>query len=1459
MPDVDLSMFSTPMAWKISPDEQASRDAQANSLRQEYEPGSPTIQEDDAGVRKAVRKQGSYDVFAKAEPTPDMSMFEGEAEPKVDMSMFAEEKSNVAKMTSGAMTAVDFLAPVGTVLGGISALGGMANDFVSGQGVDLNKAVGRTHQYEDWNPSGIAQKLGVPKEYVESKIAQVPMEKLQELSRMVGEKVQDATGSAGLATGTDVAIQAAVIALLFKGGMKAGEKTIKTPERAPAGPPEAPKAPDVSNGMTDLPPGGSIDPRMMQRDMLDEMAAKDSPWKIDENGMPYRDLMSEVKQKDLFNQETAYDAEGWAEPKADPHGAMDYVQGEKESLSSSKNYDLSRSKDKFGNEIDYYPENPDSAQRAYKGVQEDQAWKQRQGELDIEQKAQAADDATRATPLKEPYEPSQSGVAMERSGTPRSPNAGKFGQGGAVDFSAFKITSDTQKPLVENIVAGFKFIKKNWPRFAENTDIQILDQNQYLQRISTKYQYEDLQGAAAFYDAKIHRIFLNLDNELFKDASPRNFAEVLAHELTHGLQETRGRFDKSEWKSKESWKKAWADRPWEQEALKAEATVRNRPINKGTFGQSGAVNLDFRQGRDHRPWEEIKSVLGFSASKPLKASEDMGKANRALNVAPVMKQITKGRVGDLMSNIISRTQEWQNQGTNRYRDAVTHLKPLSDLGRKSKLKIADVSTKFDGLMNDELAGRGLQWPTRDMLLEKGLSDKEAHAYLEQTKGVDKGFDMIDETLRLAGQDPVTRIPGYFPHFWTGSYKVKLIAEGKTISMKGFSTRWMADKFMRDSQRAGLDVVPDYPTSHIKPNNIAASIIEGMNIYASKKGLGKPLLDMLTQFDEMSKRGIIKSALERETNIAGFDAEQGVTNNWANNNRLIDAYKTYLESTSAFWTNGQIARDVYAPFLRDIRAFENTPHFKAAVGEFIQRNTGQPLNHLAWIDENLRAMGISAGLPPNTLSTIVQGLGSFMTFSKLIIPNPRFLAAQIVQPIAAAADISMFHEKRAAAGLPTGNPLKAWATLLKEFGLVDTPMRSKDANLALEWAIKNNKIDVYQADHINPVKSTNALYHTNDTFFYRFPRWIEERGRKASFLANYDYFKDVMPREEAYHAAANSIDINMGNYESGNSASMFTDLGVVGRSMRPFALIRNAYMGKALMAAQMAKDGLAQGRPQAMTPLGLMLGSYILVAGGTGMFGANEWDVFARWYNASFKPDVPFKRPGEFMKEYGLPNWAVYGALGDALGMDVGPSMAAPAMNELVGIPALSAGQAAWTLASEAVKEVGGSGANVQNVYGALKTIAPNIMQEPMENWVAQKQGGNIPGSTSFDATIQRTDKEANTYRWTGAKAISEVSRRSENSLFKSNMANTKVWKTEQVSKIVDAMLGESQDDTSKLIGKAIEARRGFDAQSLREAIKAELTRREVEEKLRNLSAIAKSNNSADKAYRMETLQMLEQK
>lgn len=903
--------------------------------------------------------------------------------------------------------------------------------------------------------------------------------------------------------------------------------------------------------------------------------------------------------------------------------------------------------------------------------------------------------------------------------------------------------------------------------------------------------------------------------------------------------------------------------------------------------QSAYSQLDAaakRNASDERPFNQMLKEEGYQASpdadgpvRVVPAKEDVNFVSRFWNPSVFLTSRNPNKMSTkIMKNVVGGVEWFTNIGRKLFKDMVAHLEPFGKLSRDSQKKVVEAAIQFDGISNRLLTDSGLQWPTENMLRQKGLNDAEVKAYQEMTRGVDKSYDAIDASLRALDLEPVERIPGYFPHYWVGSYRVKghIKVNGKMVPiMRAFETRWQAAYWRRKAEKNGLVGVEMIdPEKTIDANTIAATMYDSLMTYRANNALDvqvmQNLATVLARVDMFAKRGIIREVMERGK-MHGHEAEVGLGVSRAQDNRLIQAYEKHMESASQFWVNTRVARDVLGPFLEAQKKgmFEKTPNLVKTVQEYIARANGLPVNHVPIFSEAWRRLAITAGLPPDTAGNIVNGFSAYTTFVRLRLPNLGYWGANVVQPVFNMNSILTYHVDRDTKGLKTGSMARAISEGMKQFTLLNKflPLE-KDMEGAVAWAWNNNKIDVYQTDHLNPLKNTSIVQKFKTNAIDWVPKTIEEHGRLMSFMTHYAYDRQVMPKEQAYTSAANKMNKDMGDYQNMSSPGMYTDFGGIGQSLRPFALLRNVYFGKLMDTVELihetskANGLMSKKTAKSTVPLTAVLSTYLLTAGAMGLFGMNEWDMIVRLLNQYLEPEVPYRRPGQILREVGLPDAAIYGVLGTALGLNIGPSIAAPAMSEMAGIPALAPMEGAATLLNQGRKAITpGEHPDYQKVFKAVRNNIPTTLAVPwLDKQMADIHGGVIPETTTFHGNIRRTEKEHNILSITGKQAISEVNKRQDNTIIEQQEKANKKWKSDIVKKIVDAEEGIG-GNVDELYIAALENNRGFNGETLRKAIMSEQKKRFEDKETRRLREIMKSENTADKDVRLQIMNRIQER
>jgi hypothetical protein len=850
-------------------------------------------------------------------------------------------------------------------------------------------------------------------------------------------------------------------------------------------------------------------------------------------------------------------------------------------------------------------------------------------------------------------------------------------------------------------------------------------------------------------------------------------------------------------------------------------------------------------------------------NKALTKKDDIGRVARFGNVSSTQQLIHRGPAGTLLKWVHSSINDIINQSVSIYKELDAYAKFYKDLPAKSRSKVMKAMIDFDGIANKELVDAGLQWATPEMLRSKGLSNSEILAYQNLTKGLDEAYRLNAETMRMDGKEPPPQIPGWFPHQWVGSYRVILRdATGTDFHMKAFQTRAAAQRYM-DKAKFDYEARMEEPSAEIGSNDIAGVTIQALEVFKNKSKLDQVVLDKLNRLDKWSQQGLVRSMLERKADMGGHMAEDWQHSMFTDelNKKIQSAYIKYMEDTAKAWANSKIAKNIKEPLSAYREKMAETPNLQHAIDEHVARAVGKPVNHLKLIDETARAVSIYAGQDPNIVRNFTRQLNNFMVASKLLFPNTAFAFVNSFQALSGLDALMRIHMERSIARQPTGSVMKSTGVLLREWAsFINQGKWSPEYASALKWLEKNNKLDNFQVDLLeasslfkktrDPVKFTKAL------------ETIEKHNKVASALSFYSYFREVMPPRQALEAAALHMDTVMGNYNPHQASAVFTDMGMVGKGMRPFHLLPMTIYGRMAMNLRLISDtvrgmkdkGYSAGDiGKSLAPFAAMLGTFYALAGAQGLPGWQEWDALARQFNSWVNPDNAMPRPAELARRMGMNTTDIYGLLGSTIGVNIGPSLNAPAVADIGTMPWLDAAHSAVQAGSFAYDMAKGE-PNVETIYKAGRTALPPMITPWLEEYVASKNKGMYPASNSLTGEYKRTPEQQQITKIWGKRTIEEANQREMNSLDKYYAKVDQDWKNEQLDKLYQMVTKlNPTGDPMKFAKKMVDSKRGFDGDSIVDGLEERIVKGQTSAETRNKLKIANSTNAAEMARRKEIM------
>lgn len=846
------------------------------------------------------------------------------------------------------------------------------------------------------------------------------------------------------------------------------------------------------------------------------------------------------------------------------------------------------------------------------------------------------------------------------------------------------------------------------------------------------------------------------------------------------------------------------------------------------FAHSEAGKLQVSQ--DMRTTTKIVDDLFKTFAK---ATDDMSSTGTEIFGADQLSMIKDNTKGGLLVKAFNdKVNEYRRFKKQLYHDFLSFQQKFTELSFKDKIE-----TMMEARFWDTLSGRktletmGLQWPTREMLQTRGISEKVIDAYLELTKG----YDYIWKTLSAAGKTvkelnvdkpfELVRIPGFMPHFHDGNVKVRLRINNDII-MLSRNTIWGANRLVKKITKLNdpnIQIEPDPHTGKaytVRQDrspalSISTALIDNYNSYKNWAKLDPILGDKIATLDIDDSRGYVKTFLKRK-NVGGYlnstsggiepkemRSYFGIPNKAADD--VFGIFERYARGTSDFIGNAMFVNDVTRPLLspatedyplgraEKLQKLPNTMKYIEAQG----RNfTGENLNHLPWIDEKLQQLGVGLRLHPHFFKFLNRGVRGFLSMVKL--RTVRNWIANIQQPMNG---LGMLYHFAISSGL---EPVNGKSNPMESIGWAYTQLLMRDTaegRLVMKWALDNHIVEAHQTFE------RHADMKIESPFWNKIDKWllggvnerIERFSRMATFLMSYHYMKQFYGNTaNALEAADRATRAIMVNYDPAARPHMYQNYGITGEFLSPFAVYRNAYLGNTLLMLRDIKRNPT--RLENWKPFLVGQAVYLMMAGVIGMIGIAEYDFIAQQWNENM-PDDTMKLPTSSEWTYALPDWLSFGVLSAAStnipglenGFYAGTSATAPNITNLTSPPLLPFIQALIAFGAIPVKEglaliTDNPGASSDDMYKALKQIMPPHFFPALDQFMNETALTGLRAN-SLEGMIDREQADINALAATGAQSLREHRERRVLEKDQKKQMTMRSFVKKYANKVVDKMLG----------------------------------------------------------------------
>jgi hypothetical protein len=861
-------------------------------------------------------------------------------------------------------------------------------------------------------------------------------------------------------------------------------------------------------------------------------------------------------------------------------------------------------------------------------------------------------------------------------------------------------------------------------------------------------------------------------------------------------------------------------------------------------------------------------VRGQSLQKTeLKDSDDLGYPSKQF--ASPMHIITLNwdkPSGKLFATVHGILTDINAQWADKLGEFMQHNKPYLRLSRKSQKMVDRAEEFWDN--HQVLKDRGLMWPTKEMLMDRNytkLSSEEADAYLAHSKG-------YEEAYPAAGIERPP-IPGYMPHVWQGSYRVNIVGPDGLARVERTTFSWQAKKLAKEWEKKG------YKTTVVDPQitnkgdyiRVLEESLQQANRYG-KAGVGvakrieqelfKSLEGTITEsMERKGVEGFIKNRVPDNFNpLHPLDSINSMVRTRINNNIRSGLFEKAMNDFARAGRNRQIIEGVAHPFYRNIANMRQAKNLVDGVGDMIAVATGMRKQEMDAPDRWGKRVLISMGLPPNGIRDFIQAANAFARVQRINSANFGFTAEHLYFGFPGLFDLRRMDLDRASTGEKRGSYLKAIGEFGKDFITFGT-MRSKEGQLAEKWARDNGVYGGHYYDEPE-FKSTGgkivgAATHGALTL-------VVNRMKAVNFHMAYRYFKDIMPEQEALNAAKQHTKKVMQSFDPLDRPEIFNE-GTPGLAVRTFNQIKLYNLSRIGEMIKSIHDSAKQGdyvtAANHMVNLLGLAALFTALGGAAGLPFHEDWE----WLRKKGEENFPMWTIGgesvwqsyeELMARAGIPHFIIFGMMPKLTGMDTRHTFEINVGNVFsgAGIEAVDAFStfvlsklSGWITGKE----------DPRTTYKNVKKLLPTTAVPWLEDYEAQKLGGNIPNSR-LEPLSPRSEQEDLIFKLTSKRATSESERNEIQSLLKDiDARNTKIREA-YVDMIVKKMSGfdTGNKEVNELIDDALKSNIGFDAQRLNEQITKKIRDEHLSQAIKYIMEAARGNNLNLKAQRFRDMQML---
>jgi hypothetical protein len=558
------------------------------------------------------------------------------------------------------------------------------------------------------------------------------------------------------------------------------------------------------------------------------------------------------------------------------------------------------------------------------------------------------------------------------------------------------------------------------------------------------------------------------------------------------------------------------------------------------------------------------------------------------------------------------------------------------------------------------------------LRQLGFNNEQVLAYRDVMNGFEAVRTYYNQMAKQYGGfkiDPIPRRPNFFPHIFTGEYRVFVNQKGKLVEAQGTTTEVGAKLLSKKLKEQYPDATINYRKIKRGTNSDETiSAFAEVSAYLARRDNTKLTEDIKKISDDLfAKSGFNIHKLPRQR----FEAVKGFLGTKSGKKGVDDfnlAIKLYVEGAVKV-ANGFRLRKRIADFSKsEIRpgthiSLKNLYPESVQAGEnYINNALGRPTTP---VQEFLSVA------EPGLFKKLYTKSAALANHFYLLQLNIRFALAQGIQPY------QMIPNKLAHLSELSGkNSVDAIADAYYTVALMQKELIApgKFSQELIKTAVKNRTINdsflrefagegYYQKGNFADAKSlprrtlrllTGRALASN----------LEQFSRLNATLMFGHHLKRLGTSEKtAVETAWQLADKYMVRYDLAERPHIYNQLGTVGRAAGLFKTFAHNYHAQLLEGIKNA----GRGQP---AQLATLVASSIVAAGFSGALFVKSADSLIGLYNRLFDDNVSTLSM-MFIKA-GLPDYLFFGVPSATIGADLTATLAAPSVNpaELVSFPAM---------------------------------------------------------------------------------------------------------------------------------------------------------------------------------------------